>query len=252
MLFGEKYPDVVRMVSMGNFSRELCGGTHLESTAQVGLLKIVAEESVAAGTRRITALTGPAALEHVRRYEEALIRTAALVKAPPLQVRERVESLLEEVRKLRKKKVAAGRIEQTLPGLTSSGTATVSDPVQALLENAPDIKGAKIVVAGLSGVDPGQMRQLIDQLRRKAAPVAVMLRTRGDEGKVALIAGLSRDLVEKGLDAVQWIRPVAKVVGGGGGGRADMAQAGGKLPDKLPEALDTARSEIEAMLGTTG
>jgi alanyl-tRNA synthetase len=107
MLFGEKYPDVVRMVSMGELSKELCGGTHLERTGQVGLLKIIGEESVAAGTRRITALTGPAALEHVRRGEERLARTAAALRVPAEEVPERVEALLKEVRLL-KKQAASG------------------------------------------------------------------------------------------------------------------------------------------------
>jgi len=117
------------------------------------------------------------------------------------------------------------------------------------LEKGVKLGEVTVLAAEAPGATPDAMRGLIDQLRRKAAPVAVMLGARGEEGKVTLIAGLSRELVEKGLDAVAWIRPTAKVVGGGGGGRKDMAQAGGKLPDKLPEALEAARSEIEKMIG---
>jgi len=235
MLFGEKYPDVVRMVSAGDFSKELCGGTHLDNTGRIGLLKIIAEESVAAGTRRITALTGPAALADVRRKEAVLAKLSAVLRIPAEELADRVESLLKEVRKL-KKKVASG----------ATGAAPSAD---RLLEQAETIAGARMVVAELGGASVKLLRELIDQLRRKAAPVAVMLGSRGEEGKVMLVAGLSRDLVEKDLDAVAWIRQVAGIVGGGGGGRADLAQAGGKLPDKLPEALDAARTTGAKLLG---
>jgi len=234
MLFGEKYPDVVRMVSMGTFSRELCGGTHLENTAQVGLLKIVGEESVAAGTRRITALTGLAALEHIRRRETALGEAAAALRCRPEELPERIGNLANEIRQLKKQLAAGG---------AASGVT-----VDQLLDKGVKLGEVNVIAAEAPGATPDAMRGLIDQLRRKAAPVAVMLGARGEEGKVTLIAGLSRELVERGLDAVQWIRPTAKVVGGGGGGRKDMAQAGGKLPDKLPEALEAAREEINKML----
>ncbi len=234
MLFGEKYPDVVRVVSLGDFSRELCGGTHLDNTGQVGPFKILGEESVSAGTRRITALTGPAALEHVRRSELALAKTAALLKVPVAEVPDRVEALVKEVRQLKKQLAAGPRAEAVT--------------VKELLLEAREIGRTKVVVAEVPEASPPVMRQLIDQLRRKAAPVAVMLAARQDEGKVLLIAGLSRDLVERGLDAVEWVRTAAAKVKGGGGGRADMAQAGGKDADKLPEALQTARASIEQLL----
>jgi len=235
MLFGEKYPDVVRMVSMGEFSKELCGGTHLERTGQVGLLKIVGEESVAAGTRRITALTGPAALEHVRRGESVLARTAAALKAPVEEVPDRVEALLKEVRQL-KKQLAAGAKAQ-------------GPSAEKLLAEATQLVGAQVVVAEVPGAAPPGLRQLIDQIRRKAAPVAVLLAARQeDQEKVILIAGASRDLVERGFDAVAWVRQAAVAIGGTGGGRADLAQAGGKSPEKLPEALDAARAAVEEML----
>ncbi len=235
MLFGEKYPDVVRMVSMGNFSKELCGGTHLDNTAQVGMLKIVGEESVAAGTRRITALTGTAALEDVRRKDTALARAAAVLKVPAGEVDDRIEALLKEVRQL-KKQLAAG-------------AKGVGVSAEGLLAEAAEVGGTKIIVAEVPDAGPPMMRQLIDQLRRKAAPVAVMLGSRQEEeGKVLLVAGISRDLVEKGLDAVAWIRTAAKQVDGSGGGRPDMAQAGGKNPERLPEALQTARAVVKEML----
>jgi alanyl-tRNA synthetase len=235
MLFGEKYPDVVRMVTMGEFSKELCGGTHLDNTGQVGLLKIVGEESVAAGTRRITALTGRAALENVRHTQATLSRAAAALRVPPDEVPDRLEALMKEVRQL-KKQLAAG---------PKGGGASVD----RLLAEAVDVGGVKVVIAEVPG-GPNELRQMIDQLRRKAAPVAVLLANRQEEEqKVTLIAGLSRDLLQRGLDAVAWVRVAAAIVGGSGGGRPDMAQAGGKLPDRLPEALEAARREIEGLLG---
>ncbi|MFH1924604.1 MAG: alanine--tRNA ligase [Planctomycetota bacterium] len=234
MLFGEKYPDEVRVVSMGDFSKELCGGTHLENTGQVGLTRIVAEESISAGTRRITALTGLAALELVRGHEAALARAAAVLRVPAAEVPERVETLVNEVRQLKKQASAGPR----------AGGVTVDQ----LLSEATEVAGTKVVVAEVPEASASAMRGLIDQLRRKAAPVAVMLAGRQDEGKVMLIAALSRDLVERGIDAVQWVRTAAAKVEGGGGGRPDMAQAGGKDAQKLPEALETARSSIQQML----
>jgi len=234
MLFGEKYPDVVRVVAVGDFSKELCGGTHLDNSGQVGLFKIVGEESVAAGTRRITALTGPAALEHVRRHERTLSEAAAVLKVPLDEVPRRVEALAKEIRQL-KKRVAAGA--------KAEGASA-----DALLAQAGDIGGVKVVVAEVPQATPQVMRELIDQVRRKAAPVAVLLASRQDEGKVTLIAGLSRDLVARGLDAVRWVKQAAAIVDGGGGGRPDLAQAGGKDAEKLPQALETAWRAIREFL----
>ncbi len=235
MLFGEKYPDVVRVVSAGSFSKELCGGTHLDNTAGVGLFKIVGEESIAAGTRRITALTGLRALESIQRLQAILRRAAASVKVPPDELSERVESLAKEIRQLKKQAAAGPRAD----GVS----------VDQLIADAADLGGVKVVIAEVPG-GPNELRQLIDQLRRKAAPVAVLLANRQeDQKKVTLIAGLSRELIERGLDAVKWVRAAAAVVDGGGGGRADMAQAGGKIPEKLPAALEAAREEIEKLLG---
>ena len=207
MLFGEKYPDIVRMVSMGDFSKELCGGTHLDNTAQVGLFKVVGEESVSAGTRRITALTGSQALVHLRRAETALAETAALLRVPPTEVPGRVAALVKELRELKKHSSAKGAGEVS---------------AEKLLAEAADLDGVRVVVAEAPGADAGVMRQLIDQLRKQASPIAVLLGSR-EADKVTLVAGISRDLAERGLDAGQWIRGAAEVVGGRGGGKPDMA-----------------------------
>jgi alanyl-tRNA synthetase len=233
MLFGEKYPDIVRMVSIGDFSKELCGGTHLDNSGQIGLFKIVGEESVAAGTRRITALTGAAALARVREHEAALAEAAALLRVPPAEVPRRVAALAKEVRELKKQAAAAPRAG----GLTA----------ERLLAEATQVGGVNIVVAEAPDCDAGAMRGWIDQLRKTASPVAVLLGSASD-GKVTLVAGVSHELLARGVHAGEWIKSAAEIVGGRGGGKADMAQAGGKHPEKLAEALAAARAALVSQL----
>jgi alanyl-tRNA synthetase len=234
-LFGEKYPDMVRVVEMGEFSRELCGGTHLQSVGQIGLFKIVGEESVSAGTRRVTALTGRAAYDYIRQEEEVLGAVAAALKVPPQQAADRVAALLEEVKTL--KKQATQRRE----------TPKVS--AEDLIGQAQDIGGAKVVSLSIPGLQPDELRQLIDVARRKAETgLAALLITEAD-GKVVLAAGLTPDLVDRGLHAGNWLKQVAPVVGGGGGGKPDFAQAGGKKPDQIPQALEKALEVARETLG---
>jgi alanyl-tRNA synthetase len=236
-LFGEKYPDIVRVVTMGDFSRELCGGTHLDNTGQVGLFKIVGEESVSAGTRRIIALTGQAALDYVRQEEDALAEAAAALKVPAALVGERINALLDEIKAL--KKQAAQR-------RTEKAEKVAPDD---LLAAATTIGETKVVTQALDAATPDELRQLIDVLRRKSpARLAVLLATAAD-GKVHLAAGMTPDLVAGGLSAGHWIKEVAPIVGGGGGGKADLAQAGGKNPDQIPAALERAVEFLKAKLG---
>jgi alanyl-tRNA synthetase len=237
-LFGEKYPDIVRVVSMGDFSRELCGGTHLDNVGQVGLFKILGEESVAAGTRRITALTGQAALDYVHQEEEALAQVAAILRVPQAQVGDRVAALIEEIKTL--KKQASERRVDTAPKVS----------VDDLLAGARSIGGATVIARSIDNQTPDDMRVLIDALRRKQATGLAVLLITVAEGKVSLVAGLSRDLIERGLHAGNWLKQVAPIVGGGGGGRPDLAQAGGKNPEKITEALEAAIKSMEALLGT--
>ncbi|HJT34623.1 MAG TPA: alanine--tRNA ligase [Pirellulales bacterium] len=234
MLFGEKYPDLVRMVSMGEFSKELCGGTHLDNTGQVGLCRIIGEESVAAGTRRITALTGRQALDRLRTSETALAETASALRVPPAEVPHRVAALVKEVRELKKQLASGGKV---------AGASA-----DELLAAAHEVGGVKLIVAEVPEATADGLRQLIDQLRRKAGSAAVLLASGADD-KVVLVAGITRDLEGKGMNAGAWVRDVAKVVGGSGGGRADMAQAGGKDPAKLPAALELARTKAKEQLG---
>ena len=232
MLFGEKYPDVVRMVTMDGVSRELCGGTHVSSTGQIGLVKITGEESVSAGTRRVTAITGLKAMERFRQAEGVLAESAAALKVPAAELPARLAGVVKELKELKKTKAPA------------AGAALSTDE---LLAAAASIDGTRIVVADARGSDAAAMRQCIDQLRRKASPIAVLLGS-SEADKVTLVAGISRELEERGLSAGNWIKDAATIVGGKGGGRPDLAQAGGKLVDKLPDALAAARKAIEQLL----
>ncbi|MDZ4818066.1 MAG: alanine--tRNA ligase [Planctomycetota bacterium] len=232
MLFGEKYPDTVRLVQMGEFSKELCGGTHVGNTGQIGLFRVIGEESVSAGTRRITAVTGRAALDRIRQGEAALSEIATALRVPVSEAATRVTALAKEVREL-KKQLSAGK---------ATGISA-----EKLLEESSKVGGVKVIVAEAPGVAAQGMRELIDQLRKTAAPIAVLLANRDDD-KVTIVAGITRDLEERGLNAGEWIKAAAEVVGGRGGGRADMAQAGGKNPAKLPEALKAASARINELL----
>jgi alanyl-tRNA synthetase len=236
-LFGEKYPDLVRVVQVGDYSRELCGGTHLDHAGQVGLFKIVGEESVAAGTRRITALVGQAALDRVRAEEDILAGIAALLRVPAEQIGDRVSSLLDEIKTL-KKQAAQTRAD------AGGGQKSADD----LLATANLVAGVRVVVQATGGVTPDEMRQVIDVLRRKQPSGLAVLLAASADGKVNLVAGLSADLVKQGLHAGNWLKEVAPIVGGGGGGRPDLAQAGGKLPDQVPAALEHALKAVRAKL----
>jgi alanyl-tRNA synthetase len=288
MLFGEKYPDPVRMVSMGSFSKELCGGTHLTNTKEVVAFEILSDESVSAGTRRIAALTGQRALAHRERIQSIAVEVAKIIQKPADQIATAVGQLTQSVRKL-KKQVAGGgagsseltlpaikastaygqvrsavrqiarmlnvspeeipsrlqaliseekSLEQQLQALADSGKLSADD----LLKSSEVIDGVRVVVAETPGANPNLMRQWIDQIRKKeSAPTAVLLGCKSGDDKVVLVCGLSQALLDRNLTAGDWITPVAAIVGGGGGGKPDLAQAGGKFPEKLAEALASAK-----------
>jgi alanyl-tRNA synthetase len=236
MLFGEKYPDIVRMVSMGSddhrVSRELCGGTHVSNTGEIGLVRILGEESVSAGTRRVTAVTGLEALRRLRRTEQTLALAAAALKVPPADVPARLAAVTKELKELRKGK---------------GGAASAGISVDDLLAGAALVGDVRVVTADLGCGDAAAMRQCIDQLRRKGSPIAILLG--GCDGeRVTLVAGISRELEERGLSASDWIGEAAGIVGGKGGGRRDLAQAGGKDPGKLSAALNAGKATIERKL----
>ncbi len=226
-LFGEKYGDIVRVVSIGDFSRELCGGTHCERTGEIGLLRILSEASVAGGVRRIEALTGLAVLERLRDREELVRRVCGILSTQEGNLLRRSEELLGEMRSMQKRLQQA---RQEAVRQMASGS---------LLDQAEQIAGASVVLARLPG-GPAELRSAADVLRKSNRNFACLLAS-DQGGKVALVAGLSADLVEKGLSAVDIVRAASEVVGGGGGGRPDLAQAGGRDPDRLEEAFAAAR-----------
>ncbi|MDR3054153.1 MAG: alanine--tRNA ligase [Zoogloeaceae bacterium] len=221
MLFGEKYGERVRVLSIGS-SREFCGGTHVARTGDIGQFKIVTEAGVAAGVRRVEAVTGLNALAYAQEQENRVDDISALVKAQPAETAERVASLLEHARGL----------EKELQRLKSKLAASQGD---GLLEQAIDIGGVKVLTTTLEGADSATLRETLDKLKDKLKSAAIVLAS-VSEGKISLIAGVTADLTHK-LKAGELINFVAQQVGGKGGGRADMAQAGGTEPAKLPTAL---------------
>jgi alanyl-tRNA synthetase len=232
MLFGEKYGDEVRVLDIGS-SRELCGGTHVARTGDIGLFKIVAEGGVAAGVRRIEAVTGEGALHYLQDQERRVQALSALLKVQPDEVGERVEQMLDNVRTL----------EKELARFKSKLAASQGDDLAA---QAVSINGAQVLAATLSGADPTRLRETLDQLKDKLKSAAIVLASVAD-GKVSLIAGVTADLTGK-VKAGELVNMVAQQVGGKGGGRPDMAQAGGTDPSRLPEALASVRPWLESRL----
>ena len=236
-LFGEKYPDEVRVVSMGDFSVELCGGTHLSNTGQVGLCRITSEEPIAKGVRRITAITGPKAVEKGRETDELIAQLQRMLKAPQAaELVAKVESLQNEVKTLSKQ-------------LSEVNSASVADAIDALAAQAETISGVKVIAKKLEGVSRETLRDSADQLRDKHSPIALILGAE-IEGKVSLIVAVSKPLVkEKSLHAGNVVKAAATVAGGAGGGRPDMAEAGAKLVEKLDEAIAAGAAELKKQLG---
>jgi alanyl-tRNA synthetase len=221
-LFGEKYGERVRVLRMGDFSTELCGGTHVRAVGDIGFFKIVAEGGVAAGVRRIEAVTGANAVAWVEREDERLQNLAATLKAGRDDVEDKVAQLLERSRRLEKE------LEQLKAKLASAAGTDLAG-------SAVEVGGVKVLAARLDSVDAKALRETLDQLKSKLGRAVVVLgAVSGD--KVSLVAGVTADCTDR-LKAGELVNLVAQRVGGKGGGRADMAQAGGTDPAGLPEAL---------------
>ena len=234
-LFGEKYLDTVRVVSVGEFSKELCGGTHVGRTGEIGLFRITAETSSAAGIRRLEAVTGHGALRQYRESSTAVQRIASMMRVQDGTVVESLEKLLSDRK----------RLERELSELKAKlARAGVAD----LLERARDINGTAVVAAQVQGVDREQLRTLVDDMRVRLGTGLVVLGTVQD-GRVTLIAGATKDIAGKPVHAGAVIKEIARAVGGGGGGRPDMAEAGGRNPDALPAALERVYDIVRSQLG---
>jgi alanyl-tRNA synthetase len=230
-LFEEKYGDEVRVCRFGDVSTELCGGTHARATGEIGLVKIVSETGIAAGVRRIEALTGLGALHHLREQERTFQEAARLLKAPLTEVPARVEKLLEE------RKAAQKEIDDLRAGKRGASTAD-------LVEKAREIGGVKALAARVDGADAKVMRTMVDELRQRLGSGVVLLASE-TEGKVLVAVGVTKDLVST-HKAGDLVREVAQVVGGGGGGRPDFAQAGGRDVAKIDDAIEKFYQLIEA------
>lgn len=229
-LFGEKYGNVVRVVNMGGYSVELCGGAHLTNTAQVGTFKIISENGVAAGVRRIEALTGTEALKYFQTQEEQLKTVCSIVKATPDNMVKRVETLVAEQKELAKE-------------LEKLKAKMAGGAVSEILNNKKEINGVTAVLAEVKEADGNALRTMGDQLKEKLGSGVIVLGS-GKDGKVSLVVMATDDVVKKGVHAGNIIKAAAAVCGGGGGGRPNMAQAGGKDATKIGEALAKAEEII--------
>lgn len=232
-LFGEKYADDVRVLKMGDFSTELCGGTHASRTGDIGLLKITSEVGIASGVRRIEALTGESALDHVETNETRLHDVSALIKAKPENVEEKTAQLVQRTRQLEKEL-------EVLKGKLASSAG--SD----LANSAQDIAGIKVLASQIEGADGKSLRDTVDQLKNKLGTAAIIL-SAVDDDKITLIAGVTKDITDK-VRAGDLVSHVAAQVGGKGGGRPDMAQGGGNQPENLSAALDSVSDWISSKL----
>ena len=233
-LFGEKYGEVVRVVQMGTFSSELCGGTHVSNTRNISAFKIISESGVAAGVRRIEALTGKALFEYYNTMESELQKAAKLLKAVPLEVSEKIVSLQDEVKQLQKEN---DKLKAKL----------AKEAAGDLLSEAKEVDGIHILTKQLTDVDMNGMRDLGDEAKQKLGEAFIVFASQVGE-KVNLIAMATDGAMKKGAHAGNLIKEVASIVGGGGGGRPNMAQAGGKNPAKIPEALACAKTVMEKQI----
>jgi len=232
MLFGEKYGDTVRVLDIGS-SRELCGGTHVHSTGDIGLFKVVAQSGVAAGVRRIEAVTGEHALSYVQTLEDTVNQACAALKATPTELNQRLAQLLDQVRSL----------EKDMGALKGKLASSQGDD---LLAKAIDVKGVMLLAALLPGADAKALRDTLDQLKNKLKTAVVVLAS-VDGDKVQLAAGVTADTLTK-VKAGELVNFVAQQVGGKGGGKPDMAMAGGTQPDGLDKALASVQAWVNERL----
>ncbi|MED5048728.1 alanine--tRNA ligase [Bacillus siamensis] len=233
-LFGEKYGDIVRVVQVGDYSLELCGGCHVTNTAEIGLFKIVSESGIGAGTRRIEAVTGKGAYQEMNSQLSLLQHAADELKSNVKDVPKRIQSLQAELKE-------AQRENESL--LSKLGNVEAG----AILSKVKDIGGVKVLAEKVNAKDMNHLRTMVDDLKAKLGSAVIILGAVQND-KVNLSAGVTKDLIEKGLHAGKMVKQAAEVCGGGGGGRPDMAQAGGKQPEKLEEALASAEDWIKSVL----
>lgn len=233
-LFGEKYGEIVRVVKAGDYSTELCGGCHVQRTGEIGLFKLLSEGGIGSGVRRIEAVTGSYAYEHVTREEQLLAAMAEQLRANPVQLPRRVEGMFEQIKELEK------QVSQLTQSLSKAEAAQ-------LLEQVVQYPQGGMLVADVRDMDIEGLRVIADSLRQRRSDLALVLGSVKD-GKTAFVAAVAKPLQERGLHAGQLVKEVAAVTGGAGGGRPDLAQAGGKEPGQLAAALTVAKERLRAAL----
>ncbi len=230
-LFGEKYGDIVRVVSMGDFSKEFCGGTHVANTGVITAFKIISETGVAAGVRRIEALTAAGLMKYYNELEERLVEISRLAKVKPEQLAERISRLMAD------NKALSSEVE-------SLKSRLARDSMGDIMNQVTEVKGVKLLAAAVEGVDMNGLRELGDSLKEKLGEGVVVLASSA-QGKVSLVAMATKRAVEQGAHAGNLIKEIASLVGGGGGGRPNMAQAGGKRPEGISDAIAKVHSVLE-------
>ncbi|WP_375469379.1 alanine--tRNA ligase [uncultured Nostoc sp.] len=235
-MFGEKYGEEVRVIDFPSVSMELCGGTHVTNTAEIGVFKIISEAGVASGVRRIEAVSGPAILDYLNLRDKVVKDLSDRFKVKPEELPDRITSLQTELRTSQKE----------LETLKVQLAIAKSD---SLLQTAQTVGDYKIIVAQLEDVDPESLKTAAERLLQKISNGAVVLGSVPEPGKVSIVAAFSQEVNKKGLQAGKFVGAIAKICGGGGGGRPNLAQAGGRDPSKLPEALEQALSELKSALG---
>ena len=233
-LFGEKYGDVVRCVQAGDYSMELCGGTHVKNISEIGLFKVVSEGAVAAGVRRIEAVTGMGAYQYALQKEQLVAELSRSLKSAEKDIVGRVEQLAAQNKELEKE-------------IAQLHAAASKNQVDGLLDNVKEVNGVKVLACEVEAADMNSLRDMSDMFRDKLQSGVVVLGAKSDSG-VNLIVAATKDLMQRGIHAGKMIKEIAKVTGGGGGGRPDMAQAGGKDYSKLADALNLAEGLVADQL----
>ena len=234
-LFGEKYGETVRVVNVGDWSVELCSGTHVKKTGQIAFFKILSESGIAAGVRRIEAVTGSNVLEYYRKMEERLADAAKAAKTTPDVLVERIGKLQEEIKALKSEN-------------ESLKSKAANEAVADVMDSVKEVKGVKLLATSVKGVDMNGLRELSDNLKAKLGEGVVVLLSEND-GKVNVVVSATDGAMAKGAHAGNLIKEIASLVGGGGGGRPNMAQAGGKDPSGIEKALAKASEVLEGQLG---
>lgn len=234
-LFGEKYGDEVRVVGMGEFSKEFCGGTHVKNTGMIGQFKIISESGVAAGIRRIEAITGHNVIKYYENLEHTIAEAAKMLKASPDKLVEKAKHLMEEMKALQSEN-------------ESLKNKAAKEALGDVMDKVVEIGGVKVLSVEIPDTDGNELRNLGDELKNKLGEGLVFLASAKD-GKVNLVAMATDGAVKAGVHAGNLIKAVAPIVGGGGGGRPNMAQAGGKLPDKTGQAVEAVKDEVKTQLG---